>query len=132
MVKMDFFKDDFSDSQCTEKIKSLFHEISKAILEEEEYEESESEEEAAGEATASGVVAAVVEENEFLESGTEEELVELWATEIGANEEAEAKISILNQELLQLKEGVNRLEAQIESLWKESAEIVSKELEGGT
>ena len=65
-VKMDFFRDDFSDSQCAEKIKSLFHEISKAILEEEEYEESESEEETAGEATASGVVAAVVEENEFL------------------------------------------------------------------
>ena len=70
-----------------------------------------------------------MEENEFLESGAEEELVELQATEIGANEEAVAKIRILNQELLQLKEGVNRLEAQIESLWKESAEIVSKELE---
>ena len=134
-VKMDSLKEDLSDSQFAEKIISLSHEISKGLkklnakLVEEGYEETESEEETAGEITASEVVVAVVEENEFLESGTEEELVELQATEIGANEEAEAKISILNQKLLQLKEGVNHLEAQIESLWKESAEIVSKELE---
>ena len=110
-VKMDSLKEDLSDSQFAEKIKSLSHEISKGLkklnakLVEEGYEETESEEETAGEITASEVVVAVVEENEFLESGTEEEkvakeeLVELRAKETGANEEAKAKISVLNQKL---------------------------------
>ena len=136
-VKMDSLKEDFSDSQFAEKIKSLSHEISKGLkkLVEEGYEETESEEETAGEITASEVAVAVVEENEFLESGTEEEkvakeeLVELQAKETGANEEARAKIGVLNQKLLQFKEEVNRLEARIETFQKESAAIVSKELE---
>ena len=136
-VKMDSLKEDLSDSQFAEKIKSLSHEISKGLkkLVEEEYKEMESEEETAGEVTALEVVVAVVEENEFLESGTEEEkvakeeLVELRAKETGANEEARAKIGVLNQKLLQLKEEVNHLEAQIETLQKKSAAIVSKELE---
>ena len=72
-----------------------------------------------------------MEETEFqeLEATGREELVtkaEVQAKEMGVKEEVQAKICILNQKLLQLKEEVNRLEAQIASLQKESA---AKELE---
>ena len=108
-----------------------FQKLLRKLKGEEDEEEMEMEEEKGGEVTSSGEVTAVLEETEFqeLEATGREELVtkaEVQAKEMGVKEEVQAEICILNQKLLQLKEEVNRLEAQIASLQKESA---AKELE---
>ena len=108
-----------------------FQKLLRKLKGEEDEEEMEMEEEKGGEVTSSGEVTAVLEETEFqeLEATGREELVtkaEVQAKEMGVKEEVQAKICILNQKLLQLKEEANRLEAQIASLQKESA---AKELE---
>ena len=108
-----------------------FQKLLRKLKGEEDEEEMEMEEEKGGEVTSSGEVTAVLEETEFqeLEATGREELVtkaEMQAKVMGVKEEVQAEICILNQKLLQLKEEVNRLEAQIASLQKESA---AKELE---
>ena len=55
---MDSLKEDFSDSQLAEKIKSIFHEISNGLKQASEH---------------------LAEEHEFLESGSEEEAVQCGA-----------------------------------------------------